>query len=264
MIQRRMPGIVRLLGGLGAAAVVAALAGCAAEREHREGLQLISAGDREHGLALLRHASQSEPTNADFRIDLLKQQSYAIRDLLARAADARRNGQRDQARAAYDEILRIDPNNERGANGLAQLEQDARQDRAIAEAQALLKQDPEAARAKLHAVLADSPGNITAQRALRDVEDQAQKVEALHKAQLAAASVMKKPVTLQFRDANLRMVFEALSRTTNLNVIFDRDIRPDLKTTIFVKDASVEDTVDMILLQNQLERKTLNANTLFI
>ncbi|HEY4038728.1 MAG TPA: secretin N-terminal domain-containing protein, partial [Burkholderiaceae bacterium] len=49
-----------------------------------------------------------------------------------------------------------------------------------------------------------------------------------------------------------------------LNVIFDRDVRNDLKTTIFVHDASVQDTVDMILLQSQLEKKELNANTLFI
>jgi general secretion pathway protein D len=60
------------------------------------------------------------------------------------------------------------------------------------------------------------------------------------------------------------MVFEALSRTTGLNVIFDRDVRNDVKTTIFVHDASVEDTVGMILLQSQLEKKELNANTLFI
>ncbi len=76
--------------------------------------------------------------------------------------------------------------------------------------------------------------------------------------------MLRKPVTLQFRDANLRMVFEALSRTTGLNVIMDRDVRADLKTTIFVKDAALEDTVDLILLQSQLEKRSLNANTLFI
>ena len=76
--------------------------------------------------------------------------------------------------------------------------------------------------------------------------------------------MLKKPVTLQFRDANVRMVFEALSRTTGLNVIFDRDVRADLKTTIFVSNASVGDTVDLILLQNQLEKKVLNANTMLI
>ena len=71
-------------------------------------------------------------------------------------------------------------------------------------------------------------------------------------------------MTLQFRDANLKMVFEALSRTANVNIILDRDVKSDLKTTIYVKDASVEDTIDLILLQNQLEKRVLNNNTLFV
>ncbi|MFN3567096.1 MAG: secretin N-terminal domain-containing protein [Burkholderiaceae bacterium] len=103
-----------------------------------------------------------------------------------------------------------------------------------------------------------------AQKELARVNGEIERAEEARRAQIAATSVLKKPVTLQFRDANLRMVFEALSRTTGLNVIFDRDVRPDLKTTIFVRDASVGDTVDLILLQNQLEKKVLNANTMLI
>ena len=55
-------------------------------------------------------------------------------------------------------------------------------------------------------------------------------------------------VTLQFRDANVKMVFEALSRTANINIILDRDVRADLRTTIYVQNASVEDTLDLLLL----------------
>ena len=60
------------------------------------------------------------------------------------------------------------------------------------------------------------------------------------------------------------MVFEALSRTANVNIILDRDVKSDLKTTIYVKDASVEDTIDLTLLKNQLEKRVLNDNTVFV
>src|SRR6266436_6112824 len=120
----------------------------------------------------------------------------------------------------------------------------------------------EAARQLYLNTLKIDAGNDRALRGLSN--DEMDKAEAARAAQVAAGSVMKKPVSLQFRDANLRMVFEALSRTTGLNVIFDRDVRNDVKTTIFVHDASVQDTVDMILLQSQLDKKELNANTLFI
>jgi len=44
----------------------------------------------------------------------------------------------------------------------------------------------------------------------------------------------------------------------------DRDVKPDQKTSIFVKDVSVEDTINLILLQNQLEKKVISDNTVFI
>ncbi len=71
-------------------------------------------------------------------------------------------------------------------------------------------------------------------------------------------------MTLQFRDANLRMVFESLSKTSGINILLDKDVRADLKTSIFVKDVSVEDTIDLILMQNQLEKKVLSDNTIFV
>jgi general secretion pathway protein D len=123
---------------------------------------------------------------------------------------------------------------------------------------------PDTARELAMAVLIDNPSNPHALLFMRKIDTEIDTQRRAKEALTASQSVLKKPVTLQFRDANLRMVFEALSRTTGLNVIFDRDMRPDLKTTIFVHDGSVEDTVNLILLQNQLEKKILNVNTMFI
>jgi general secretion pathway protein D len=57
--------------------------------------------------------------------------------------------------------------------------------------------------------LADNPASTAIARALADAGT-IDKTDETRQAKLAA-SVMKRPVTLQFRDANLRMVFEALS-----------------------------------------------------
>jgi general secretion pathway protein D len=122
----------------------------------------------------------------------------------------------------------------------------------------------EDARAAVKLILTENPSHAEAQRVSAAIADKQAKIDQVKSAQANAQSILRKPVTLQFRDANLRMVFEALSRTTGLNVILDRDVRADMKTTIFVKDASVEDTVDLILLQNQLDKRTLNASTLFV
>jgi general secretion pathway protein D len=74
----------------------------------------------------------------------------------------------------------------------------------------------------------------------------------------------RKPVTLQFRDANLRMVMEAIARTTGLNVMFDKDVKGDLKVTIFVRDTPVEEAIDLILMQTQTTKRVMGENSILI
>jgi general secretion pathway protein D len=246
-------------------AAVGLLAACAVSRQHAEGLQAMAAGDREKGLADLLAASNAEPTNSQYRMDYLKQLSFAVNSQLAQADEARRSRQYEAARQLYLNTLKIDAGNDRALRGLSNIEMDQRHNALLAEAEKLLAaHDLAGAREKVHTVQQENGERSDAKALASRIADEMDKAEAAKAAQVAAGSVMKKPVSLQFRDANLRMVFEALSRTTGLNVIFDRDVRNDVKTTIFVHDASVEDTVDMILLQSQLDKKELNANTLFI
>ena len=47
------------------------------------------------------------------------------------------------------------------------------------------------------------------------------------------------------------MVFEVLSRQTGINFIFDKDVRSDAKTTIYVQDVPVDQAIDLVLGQNQ-------------
>ena len=244
------------------AGALLALVGCAGQQLSADGMKLIQDGQTEKGLALLARASEMEPTNSQLRVDYLKYQLMAVREWLRRGDEARAAGQPAVAREMYLATLRIDPSNYRARRGLEALEADERHRALVVEANKLMNSgDLVGARAKLRQVLLENPSQPDAQRLLAQVNDRLERAE---EARLKAASVLKKPVTLQFRDANVRMVFEALSRTTGLNVIFDRDVRADLKTTIFVSDASVGDTVDLILLQNQLEKKVLNANTMLI
>jgi len=245
--------------------ILLSLLGCAAERDHSNGMHEVAMGDREKGLALLARASQAEPTNAQYRLDYLQQQALTERDALNRADDARRLGQLEPARQWYMVALRVNPGSDRALRGITNVEMDGRHVAMIAETETLMNAGRfEEARDRLHKVLLENSANVAAQKLWTQLIERQEAADQAKLAKISAASVMKKPVSLQFRDANLRLVFEALSRTTGLNVIFDRDVKSELKTTIFVRDASVEDTVDLILLQSQLEKKVLNANTLFI
>jgi general secretion pathway protein D len=241
------------------------LSGCAGMQHHSDGMKLVADGKQEEGLTLLQKAAQLEPSNGEFRLDMLKATTAYATTLAHRADEAMKNGNAAEARDLYVKALKLEPVNATARRGLAGIELDARTTRLVAESTRLLADGRmDAARAKVNTALVENPSNKAAQRQLALIAEKEEKKRDEASEKSAAQSIMNKPVTLQFRDANLRMVFEALSRTTGLNVILDRDVRSDLKTTIFVKDAAVEDTVDLILLQNQLEKRTINANTLFI
>ncbi|WP_057176773.1 secretin N-terminal domain-containing protein [Paraburkholderia caribensis] len=208
---------------------------------------------------------QNDPTNAQLQIDYLHDRDARVNALLDDADAYRASYQYDLAVQALGQAYQIDPTSERGRKIGAALDRDRRDLTSLQEADRMMQRGSYSlAEERVHRVLAQNPTNPMAQQMLRDIQDKRNQQRALKEEKITASSIMRTPVTLQFRDANVRMVFEALSKTTGLNVIFDRDVRADLKTTIFVTNATLQDTVDMILMQSQLDKKQLNATTLFI
>jgi general secretion pathway protein D len=96
---------------------------------------------------------------------------------------------------------------------------------------------------------------------VRRIEEKEAKAES---AEPPLAAAMRKRVTLEFREAGIRAVFDLLSKNTGVNFILDREVRPDLRTSIAVENSTVEDVIRFLLVTNQLERKVLNENTLLI
>jgi len=243
-------------------ALVVMLAGCAGEALHKEGVNLLAQGRIEEGLQKLKAASDADPGNYDLRASLINNRDSIVSSLLGSANSERSNDRLDAARQIYERLLAIDPGNVRATEGLESLLMDKRHDAAIARAAPLVKKgDYDGARAILKPVLIENPRNGQALLLQRQIDEQ------VVREQLDAPVLQgrfKKPVTLQFRDANLKMVFEALSRTSGINILLDKDVKADLKTSIFVKDVSVEDTIGLILLQSQLEKKVIGENTIFV
>jgi general secretion pathway protein D len=245
--------------------VVVLLNGCAAQTLHADGQRQIKEGHVAEGLASMREALRLDPGNLPYKMDYIKRLDEETKKLIRQGDEHRAAGDTKGARDAYLEALQLDGSNERARRGVADIDMDTRHRDILAEAEKLAAAGKlDMARERTMVVILENPANPNAQLLLRKINTEIDSQHRAKEALTASQSVMKKPVTLQFRDANLRMVFEALSRTTGLNVIFDRDVRPDLKTTIFVHEGSVEDTVNLILLQNQLEKKVLNVNTMFI
>ena len=241
---------------------IVALFGCAAERLNRDGLKQISEGQYEEGIAKLEQAAKSDPSNLHYRAQFINKREETANRLLSDAANERVAGHLDAAEKLYRRVLVVDRGNERAESGIAELVKDRRHKTLIEEARALFKKaDPDGALAKLQPVVIENPANAEMLALKREIEEQ-QARETL--AVPTLKSLYTKPITLEFRDANLKMVFEVLSRTSGINFILDKDVRPDLTTSIFVKRGMLENVVDLLLTTNQLQKKVLDSNTVLI
>jgi general secretion pathway protein D len=237
------------------------VAGCAAERLHRQGLNAMDAGEYENGLTLLNEAAQADPHNMSYRFDYATRRAAAVLGLLNIADSARAKNQLDTAAGAYRRVLAIEPGNDRAQHGLAALDGDARHGEVLAQAKKDFdRKDYDAAEAKVRAVLHEDPGYAPAQELAARI--------TTARAPTSVAPRLKTRdnhrVTLQLRDAPTKMVFEVLSRETGINFILDKDVKGDTKTTIFVTDVPVEQAIDLVLDQNQLARQILADNMVLI
>jgi general secretion pathway protein D len=252
------------IGWLRPAAVLAVmlLAACAGQEVYRDGIALLNQGHYEEAVAKLEEAARENPGDLQIRKDLFRAREEGANRYIA-IGNAERNEERfDRAEDAYKRALRVDPSSGRASSGLEAVAMDRRHAAAVVDAQNLFKKgDVEGAAARLKEVFLENPNQGNALRLQRQINERLAK-DLISEPILRAN--FRKPVTLQFRDANLKMVLESISKTSGINILLDKDVRADLKATIFVSNTSVEDTIDLILMQNQLEKKVLSDNTIFI
>jgi general secretion pathway protein D len=249
----------------GAFLLSALLAGCAASSAYREGNALLADGKAEQGFAKLEEAVRLDPKNAEYRIALSSRRAAMVNRLVDSGDTARREGRLTDAEKAYRQAQVFDRENAMARQGLEALIVERKHRLALADAETLFKkgtpQDIAQALDRLRPVLAENPEQKDALN-LKARIDEVRAKTPRPEAKLAAA--YRKPITLEFRDAPLKSVFDVIAKLSGLNFFFDRDIRPDLKATILAKNTSVEDAVRLLLVTNQLEQKVLNDNAILI
>lgn len=253
----------------GAVALLAAglLAGCTylqrSPPSHEAGVELMAQGRFEEGIVQLERAAREQPGNFKIRTDLVNLREQAVGRLLAAAANERAAGRYGSAGEIYQRVANLEPGNERARAGLTELVRDRRHADFVREAKDLFaKGNAEGALARLATVLMENSANMQARDLKRQIDDQRAR-------ELASIPTLRSmydgpPINLDFRDVSLRLILEALSRTTGVTFIFDRDVRPDLRTTILARQTPFEDAVELILMTGQLEKKILNRNTVLV
>src|SRR5262249_13296016 len=186
----------------------------------------------------------------------------AVGRLLAQGDSARRAGALEEAQNAYARVQRLEPLNSRASAGLAAVQMDLRHRKILAEAEAAFaKNDFAGAEARLAAIFTQNPQHRGALELQRKLVERRAFAES---APPVLGPAFQKPISVEFRDANLRSVFDALARSHDVNFVFDKDVRTDIRVTIFVRNTSIDDAISLILATNQLARKVLGSNSVLI
>ncbi len=209
-------------------------AGCASVAID-EAEQHARAGDYESAYATLQAAAQAAPDDAALHTAEARARDRVIVRALASAELALAAGRSDEAERLVERARRLDAAHPR----LAPL---------LAEAQRLRGQREQAARLAQLAQRQPAPPP-------KPTQDEAAP---------ALGPAFQKPVSLEFRDAPLRQVFESLARTSGVNFVFDKDVRTDSKVSVFLRGVSLDEAVRVMLTTQQLDRRLLNDSTLLI
>jgi general secretion pathway protein D len=240
----------------------AAFAGCATDDSFREARSLIESEQTEEGLSRMEQLVKENPRDTELRNYYQRQRAVAVERSLQLGDKARGAGQLERAEEAYRQALRLEAGNARAQAGLAALEGERRAASQLAEAQAALERgEGQAALEKARQVLAASPGQREARAIVRKVEEQRLRAESAPP-QLDAA--LKNTITIELRDAPVRAVFEMIAKRSGLNFVYDKDLAADLRTSVFVRDTSIEEVINTVLMTNQLAKRVLNPSTLLI
>ena len=224
--------------------------------------QSINSGNTEAGIEKLKQLVELYPDNPQYRSMLKVQQDLQMSGLLKQADTQLQYGLFAEAELNYRKVLGLNPDNQRAEDGLLKLNQAQNHAMMLANAQNAFDQnDDDTARSLLRGILAENAHQESARILFEKIENRRiTKINAVPHLK----SAFKKPITLEFKDVPIKSVFEFIGRAANINFSYDQELREDQRTSIFVRNISIEDAIQVILTTNQLSKKALNDNTLLI
>jgi general secretion pathway protein D len=238
------------------------LLGCAEQRIRDQSQSDLAGGRDDQAVIELEAGLAKYPESVLLRSSLLQARGKAVAQAVTDAESLSAAGKLDEAQARLQQTLKLDPTNERLAGQLTALSLERQQRTALLDAQALAARgDRDAALRRIAMALQDNPrheGLLSLQRKLAMEERR----ELLNTSQASLGE--QRPISLDFRDASLRTVLDMVSRTSGINFVFDRDLHSDVRVSVYLRQAKVQDALDLITSTNGLAMKVVDAKTVLI
>lgn len=251
--------MIRRVVNLGLILVLLATTGCAAltfRKAEREAHQ----GNWEAAIPQYREAYRADPGNVEYRSRLLQAEEIAGNLFLDRGESLLRARKVDEGLAELQKGLVLSPGNARIEQAIMKAVALKEADAHFREAEALEKAGKlREAQAKLAVALEKDPAHPGG----RDLMNRIEQALAAAAREGADPLASAKPVTLNFRGADVKTVFEFLGKAAGINVLFDEGVKKQ-PVTIFLKDIPFSQALRLLLSTNKLFYKKVTANTIIV
>lgn len=243
-------------------AAVLLLAGCAQQMIRDDAATQLRSGQYEAAVKTLQDGSSRYPDSVLLRSGLISTREEAIARLVAQATQERMQGQVDAAATTLNRAHHLDPANTR----VQDLQTDLLRERHVQLALRSARQQSdagqkEAALRTVDAALVNAPRHPELTSLKRQLQLEARMARGAAN-QLALAET--RPISLDFRNAPLSSLLEAIRDGSGVNFVVDRDVQMDQRASIFIRSARVEDAIDLVLGAFQLSRHIVDGKTVMV
>ena len=212
--------------------------------------------------AVLKYAeiSAAHPDVSEYRVCFLKTSEKAARVHFKKGEEYLAGQKYDDALREYQTAYTLDPSLERASQMIDQATKLRNSSGFLKEGEEFEKNRKmrEALTAYKKALEFD-PGNSEAKEAVeRLIKSRKSKLDGY---ELNLKST--KPITLKFRDAKIKEVFNILSQLSGINFVFDEGMK-DQNITVFLENATFQQALEILTGMNKLGKKVLNESTIIV
>jgi general secretion pathway protein D len=258
LFRRGMMKRIALLFVIGALTVF--LAGCAGSRAFQRGEGYAHSGEWDLAVKEYRNANARDPQNIEYRSALLRAEETAANHHYKSARNFLKERKFDQAIVELQQALFLNPSNAaiqgalKAVLNMKQAEEHYRASLTFIELGRIND-----ALSEINQAVELDPGNTKYLDSLDKL--QKKKTEAEPDEALTLAS--DKPITLNLKNTNIKEAFEILSKLSGINILFDEEVKAQ-PVTVFVKDVSFQQALNLLLSTNKLFMKKISADTIII
>lgn len=237
------------------------LSGCSTSRRaFSKGEQLEAEGRFEEAMYSYADAFREDPETGDYRVRFLKARNLAALQHYKNGSELFDNGNYVAALAEFQSAYGLDPTQGR-------FKQRIDESNLLKDAQLAFLEGVEFEKGNK---LKDANRSFTRSVELNPDNKEYQaalaRVSGMRKSKLEGYELSlksTKPITLKFKDAKIKDVFNIVTQLSGINFVFDETVK-DQPVTIYLENATFQQVLDLLTNMFKLGRKVLNESTVII